>query len=366
MTAAPLKERIAALDVLRLAAALWVLAWHFFFSSVHVKHYIGIRTAALEGLSHYGFLGVQVFFVISGFVISMSMQGRTAREFLLARCIRLYPAYWICLAITLMALSAWGTGLFGCNAACTAMNATMLGGFFGYPFIDPSYWSLAAELQFYAMIALLMFLRLTQHLFVFVLAWLLLSASAFVANDLPGLSSVYSASAAMWAPYFGAGVVVFLMRTHGPKPKYWLGLVLCWLLALKYIGVDVASFAGISVPGHPFSQLAGTASFTAFLGVILLIGLRLISLRPSRCTELCGGTSYTLYLLHQVLGITLLNRFRGLLPDAALMGLALLLVFAMSILVWRYAELPLQRKLRCALLPRSRSAVPGTSSARLP
>ncbi len=347
----PEPGRIAALDVLRLVAALWVLAWHWFYSGVYVHRYVDFATPALAGVSHYGFLGVQLFFVISGFVIAMSMQGRTVREFALARLIRLYPAYWMCAAITFAVAAICGDGRFPCDVHCAVANASMLNSFFNNDFIDPSYWTLGVELQFYFMLALLMAARGTRYLFEVMLLWMLLSAAGFV--PMRGVDLLYYLSNAMWAPFFGCGAMLFLIWKRGPALRFVLGLVLGWLLACGYVARDVASFAGIPVPDPPFSPAMGIVLFSAFLVLVLLIALHHIRLRPSRFSRACGGTSYTLYLLHLVAGSTLINTFSRTLPHPLLMAAAFVLILLASALVWRFGELPVQRYLRRRLLPRS-------------
>jgi peptidoglycan/LPS O-acetylase OafA/YrhL len=67
---------------------------------------------ALQWLGHYGFLGVPVFFIISGFVIAFSAEGRTPREFAIARFTRIYPTFLLCMTLTFLALLAFGAPAF--------------------------------------------------------------------------------------------------------------------------------------------------------------------------------------------------------------------------------------------------------------
>ncbi|MGW3092852.1 acyltransferase family protein [Streptomyces sp. NPDC001102] len=101
------RPRLYAVDGIRLVAALMVA----------VHHYAGSRRVDQPGnavwgrpvsevmptvfrLATYGWIGVEVFFVISGFVICMSCWGRGPREFFVSRVIRLYPAYWFAIVFT--------------------------------------------------------------------------------------------------------------------------------------------------------------------------------------------------------------------------------------------------------------------------
>jgi exopolysaccharide production protein ExoZ len=58
----------------------------------------------LAQFTWFGWVGVEVFFVISGFVITNSARGASPIEFLKGRVLRLYPAAWICATLSLFAL----------------------------------------------------------------------------------------------------------------------------------------------------------------------------------------------------------------------------------------------------------------------
>src|SRR5882762_2012270 len=93
-------SRVEALDLLRLAAVLAVVLYHFgFWGPAH-------QTAipSMASFAKYGFLGVPVFFIISGFVIAYSAEGRTATGFAIARFSRIYPTFVFCMTLTFLAL----------------------------------------------------------------------------------------------------------------------------------------------------------------------------------------------------------------------------------------------------------------------
>jgi len=107
-------QRIQSLDVLRAVAA----------GSVALFHY---------GWFSFGYLGVELFFLLSGFVLTLPSRHSTAREFVFARCTRLYPAYWACLLMTCIALWCAGTNL---GAWQLVANASMLTAFVGERYVD--------------------------------------------------------------------------------------------------------------------------------------------------------------------------------------------------------------------------------------
>lgn len=95
------QPRFFLLDLLRLGAALAVVAYHW---TARSHRYWGRPPTEefqfVSKLSGYGALGVQLFFIISGFVILMSAQGRSVGQFVASRVARLFPAYWVAVLAT--------------------------------------------------------------------------------------------------------------------------------------------------------------------------------------------------------------------------------------------------------------------------
>src|SRR5204863_431573 len=93
--------REGSLELLRFLAAFAVLAFHFGFRGYAAHNLQDLAFPELAGFSKYGYMGVELFFMISGYVIPWSIRGRSVAEFALARAIRLYPTYWLCAALLL-------------------------------------------------------------------------------------------------------------------------------------------------------------------------------------------------------------------------------------------------------------------------
>src|SRR5688572_28370593 len=88
----PQSGRMPALDLLRFLAAAAVMLYHYGFrGSAGADRYLEFRFDALGPVCRYGYLGVPLFFMISGFVILMSAVGKSPREFVATRAARLYP-----------------------------------------------------------------------------------------------------------------------------------------------------------------------------------------------------------------------------------------------------------------------------------
>ena len=116
-----MKNHFPILDPLRFAAALGVAVFHLMFwswagSSTGVapgfEHYVsaGLQFQSAAPFTWFGWVGVEIFFVISGFVIANSASNVSAREFLVGRALRLYPAVWVCSTLTFIVLLLFASG----------------------------------------------------------------------------------------------------------------------------------------------------------------------------------------------------------------------------------------------------------------
>ncbi|HEY8505877.1 MAG TPA: acyltransferase family protein, partial [Gemmataceae bacterium] len=125
------RERLSELDLLRFVAALAVVLYHFtgFGGAGAWPDPAREIFPGVAAVTRFGYLGVDLFYVISGFVILMSAWGRSPGEFGISRLVRLMPAYWISvlLGAAVYALFRQGHGVPG----LVVPNLTMLQGGLG-------------------------------------------------------------------------------------------------------------------------------------------------------------------------------------------------------------------------------------------
>src|SRR5262245_56640644 len=141
----PRGQRLKLIDGLRAVAATLVLLYHL----VH-------RTSA-EALTSRGYLGVGIFFVLSGFVITSLLSSRRMSplflgQFALRRMVRLDIPYWIniILVLTLIPLAArFGAPRQSIGLGQVVAHLFYLQDLLGYPAISTVYWTLCYEVQFY-------------------------------------------------------------------------------------------------------------------------------------------------------------------------------------------------------------------------
>jgi peptidoglycan/LPS O-acetylase OafA/YrhL len=131
----------------------------------------------LRETGRYGWLGVEVFFVISGFVIPYSMHRGGYRvsqhfwRFLAKRLARLEPPYLVSIVVVVILwyLSALTPGFQGTNPDIRPTRLLLhlgyLNAFFGHPWLNPVYWTLGIELQYYLLVAITYPLLSSRYLF---------------------------------------------------------------------------------------------------------------------------------------------------------------------------------------------------------
>ncbi len=157
-----MKNHFALLDPLRFATALGVAVFHQMFWSwawVSIGHsgferYVAadVSFPSAAPFTWFGWVGVEIFFVISGFVIANSASKASPTEFLLGRALRLYPAVWVSATATLLVLVLFGRG-HASEFIIPYIHAMLL-----VPVgirsnsLDGVYWTLAAEMAFYGLV----------------------------------------------------------------------------------------------------------------------------------------------------------------------------------------------------------------------
>src|SRR5258708_29782648 len=131
------------IDIIRFLAALSVVGFHLGYLN-DIADFRPIWPGVW-----FGWIGVEIFFVISGFVIANSANGKSPMQFLKGRALRLYPAAWCCATLTLIVRSLVSDEPF---AALLPSYLRSLALSPKGPWIDDVYWTLAIEIGFYALI----------------------------------------------------------------------------------------------------------------------------------------------------------------------------------------------------------------------
>ena len=164
-------ERYRELDAIRGLAACAVVLFHY-----TVRYFELFPGPAPLVSARFGSFGVEVFFGISGFVILMTLERtRTAKAFLVSRLSRLYPAYWVCVAITFAVTQLYPLGTRSVTATQALVNLTMWQEVLHTPHVDGVYWSLQIELIFYVLMLLVLLAGWLRNARSVLMGWLIFS-----------------------------------------------------------------------------------------------------------------------------------------------------------------------------------------------
>jgi peptidoglycan/LPS O-acetylase OafA/YrhL len=328
-----LQERLGGLDLLRLLAALMVVLFHYGYAG-SARGTMSTAFPEIAGLAKYGFVGVNMFFVISGFVIAASAEGRGWLEFGIARFLRLYPAHVACMSLTGLVLVMLAEPAAVPTLWRWLANMTMLAPMFGQRFMDGAYWSIVLEIVFYGWVAALLALGVYQRwLLVIIAVWL---AIAFLNESLLQWRPLRIALVTEYAGMFASGMLIWRLRAGERHPAAFalLGLAL-GLGALQ-------SFEAKRVFANLYAE--GVDVGVLWLLHAAIYALLLAAVWGSRWMPraawvlVAGGLTYPLYLVHQYAGYRVIDALApvtGRWPAFLItFGAALLVAF----LVHRFVE----------------------------
>jgi peptidoglycan/LPS O-acetylase OafA/YrhL len=343
--------RLAVLDGLRLVAALAVVLNHYTASeSIDGVHPPQWHLPTLAPIGYYGMLGVELFFLISGFVICMSSWGRGLGDFVTSRISRLFPAFWFAVlltaaVVTLVPIGAGWSENGPPSATDVLVNLTMLNKAIGVRSVDAVYWTLFVELRFYLLFAAVVWFGVTYRRVVFFgLAWLTVTVLAPLLDN-RALDAVVQPN---YAPYFVAGITMFLMHRFGPNLVLWAMVALSWVLSMQMMPGRI----GAHDPGWPVSHAPAKVLVTLAFLAVLVVALGWTDRIRWRWLTVAGALTYPLYLLHQRIGYVIMRRTYEAGLDipiwAILVGTAVFMLL-LAYAVHRIVERPLSRLLRDAL-----------------
>lgn len=317
--------RLFEMDALRGFAAIAVVLFHY---TTHYGESFG-HPIELPFDVFWGRYGVNLFFVISGFVITLSLESYNAREFVLARFTRLFPTYWVSVCLTFACLIIFSLPKHNPTFLDFLINLTMLQYFFNVRDMDGVYWTLIYELCFYTIMLAVSLTNNLKRLERLGTIWLLLIISSAIGEKFLGLHVPDRISVALILNHgqlFFAGVIFYKMRLSGITLRRNLLIALC--LLAQAIVADGSAF------------IATSLSITIFY--LLVVG-RLRWLNQPVFVYL-GTISYSLYLIHQYIGYMMMRYlYSFLLPPLVVISVTLLLVIGLASMISFLIEQPILR-----------------------
>ncbi|AZQ40654.1 acyltransferase [Streptomyces cyaneochromogenes] len=339
------------MDGLRLMAALMVCMYHFTGKNGEVAaswdQSPGVMFPTLSQLSTYGSLGVQFFFVISGFVICMSSWGRSLGDFFRSRISRLYPAYWVAIVMVTGAAVLLPVVVHPVRPDELLVNLTMMQQPLGVPRVLGVCWTLWVELKFYVLFALFVIWKgvTYKRVVTFCILWTLASAFARVADN-PLTDELVMRD---HAPFFIGGLALYLIHRFGSDLLLWGIVGMSFLLGQRY-SVMALWHPGAQGEFHRSPYVIQAIVFLAFAAVAV-VALGWMSWANWRWLTVAGALTYPFYLIHEHLGwffIRVLHRGLGM-GSYATLALSVLSLLGLAYLMNRFVEKPFGPKLKKAL-----------------
>ena len=320
----PANRRLVELDALRGIAALTVVLFHY---TTRFDELYGHAAAPAFSVP-WGHYGVNLFFMISGFVIFMTL-ARTRRiaDFVVSRFSRLYPAYWAAIALTLAITGQLDLPGKTVGTTTALANLLMFHGLFNVPNVDGVYWTLLVELVFYSWSLLAFAMGLLNRIHAILIVALLLRWVYFVAASGFGIELSWTISQLLNLPYiawFACGIMIYRLTHNSDSPRKDLAIILA---AIGTLGIV---------------ESAGLAALAAALSLVLyLAGSSHLKLLRLAVFVWLGDISYTLYLLHENIGWALMLQMKahGINTTVSVI-VTLLVAFGLASLVTRTVEKP--------------------------
>jgi peptidoglycan/LPS O-acetylase OafA/YrhL len=307
-------------------------------------HYVYLESRA-HVVTQFGFMGVHLFFVISGFVILWTAQKKDGYEFLASRISRIYPSFWVSVVLTAGAFAVAGNAK---SLRTVLANLTIFPGLMHEPILDGVYWTLQIEWKFYLVFLLLIATQQLRWIEGWLWIWL---ALAMLQTPWLSLSG--------YAPLFVAGCFLYLIYSRGATLWRATGLVASFIFSEW---VALTTQAGFTHNDALYVKVGVVAILAMCIGVFYLIARGRIHFPTWRGWYWLGSLTYPLYLVHyEMAGATL-----GFLPDVWWrQWLSLVLAIAVAAILAALSE----RRL-CPMFDRSllrlREAAKGVLPARRP
>jgi peptidoglycan/LPS O-acetylase OafA/YrhL len=340
------KNSFSLLDPVRFGAALFVAIFHLMFYS-----WAGGSIGAPQGFEQlfaadvqypnaapytwFGWVGVEIFFVISGFVIANSASKSSPKEFLLGRALRLYPAVWIASTLSLLILLIFLREKASELIVPYFQSMLLIPKGINGKWLDAVYWTLAAEMAFYGLVFCTL---LTKRITLRHLAWgLTIYSAAFNAFSMLVLSGALESNILYWMVLMFRVPGATWMLNHGCF--FALGIWLFMsanrtLTALEWVAVAAACLSGCAeiyyFSDFLLKAIPAISNESVFLPILVwAAAVLLIGFAANKNRKQATGTAspeapaylrtlglitYPLYLTHNISGTAMIR----VLTDAGL------------------------------------------------
>ena len=334
-------NRLLELDALRGIAALSVVLFHFTMGREESKWGFKLGTT-----------GVDLFFIISGFVIFMSLNRVSkSKDFIINRVSRLYPTYWCAVTFTFL--------LIICKTLLLKLdfhpineflnyagNLTMFQYYLGIPDLDGPYWTMIIEMLFYILILLLYQFNLLKLLNIL---GLITSISIVILTSFWGNHNIVKAilnwiPLLPYIPLFLAGTVFYKIYINNQQKISNYAIILLCLIAQFLL------FEHSGRSHHFINHQEYAIMICIYFTLFILFVNHKLNFIVSKLTLFLGKISFALYLTHQYISLQfllpiLVNKLHLNFWIAALF-ITLPISILIATLITKYVDIPLSKKMK--------------------
>ena len=319
-------RHIVGLDVVRFVSATMVMSFHLSFWSWAaafgtIRHLMpNLPTfPELTPVASVGWVGVEIFFVLSGFVIAYTAEGSSAFAFFRSRFLRLVPAIWICASLVFAVLVIGAIAPFKELMPLYLKTIVLVP---RPPWIDPVYWSLCVEVVFYGFVLCLLFANRFCEVEFFLgaigiisaLVWILYGASVIMPGVFGALLAVLERIVYSWKPQlllvhhgclFALGVYLWLLLFKGLTPRRLIIACVCFVggyLETLWFAKEQARQLGMDLPTVLSAVIWVTSVLLIIASIVMNDRVCAWAGGRVRAIRMLGLMTYPLYLLHQTVG----------------------------------------------------------------
>ena len=295
-------SRYPVLDAIRILACLMVVLWHWTGgSNTQVYKYppqLHVPFASFNYFSHIGWLGVDLFFILSGAVIFTTSLEKKSEVFFRSRFLRLFPSYFLSAILSLVVIKLTLRQFI----PQSILAITGLGQFLGWPAIIGTTWTLVFEIYFYFCIGIA--LKFWQpfsvtNARVFLKYWLFLAYTSAVLGEV----FIKNLVLLQYAGYFTLGGILSISRSKEDLKKNFLLVISAYVLAVSNMIWRLAG--NLNIGHHVFLSLLIVSAMTALL--IFSFVRDFTGSRTSRSLTYLAKMTYPVYLLHEVFGVGVMS-----------------------------------------------------------
>lgn len=328
-------NRLYHIDLLRFIAAFMVVLHHYCFRGGYWQDYLSFNYeeySILYAISKYGFLGVEFFFILSGFVITQSLiRSNNAFDFIFNRVVRIYPAYLFCCIFTFTILAYFKPLWFDLSFFDLIYNISFVNFPLRYKNVDEVYWTLHLEILFYFWCSLII---LTCSDKIKGMKFFFLISFVFYFIDVKFLSQIFISK---YISFFFLGFAICYFKNNYLKSRYYSYSLFIISLIISMLSISNEMISVSKVYQVNF-RIDVALAMVLLTSALLIFDIPVENARVKKIFLKLGSISYPLYLLHQNLGYLMLDELVIYYSRITSLSITIIAILFLSYLVSVFIE----------------------------